>query len=183
MRHEAGPDSAYTSANEGVQSRAGWQGSVVDPAIVSETTGRVLTRFDGVEAPLLEILHAVQRELGFIPSAAQRQIAEHLNLSRAEVHGVVSFYHDFRTEPAGRHTLQLCRAEACQAMGGAALAAVVRDRLGIGFGETTPDGSLTLQAVYCLGLCACAPAAMLDGQPIGRLDVQSVDAALAEVRR
>ena len=97
-------------------------------------------------------------------------IAEALNISNAEVHGVVTFYHDYRNHPAGRHVLKLCRAEACQSMGGDAIAAKLQQLLGIGFHETTQDGSVTLEPVYCLGLCACAPAAMLDGEVIGRLD-------------
>ena len=104
-------------------------------------------------------------------------IADALNLSRAEVHGIVSFYHEFRQTPPGRHVLHLCRAEACQAMGGAALARSLLDRLGIGWGETTPDGRLTVLPVYCLGLCACGPSALLDDEPIGEL----TSATLAEI--
>jgi formate dehydrogenase subunit gamma len=118
----------------------------------------------------LPILHAVQDALGFVPRAALPQIAQALNLSRAEVHGVLSFYHDFRTHPPGRRTLRLCRAEACQSMGAERLAELVQRELGTGFGTTSADGEITLEAVYCLGNCACAPAAMLDGQVHGRLD-------------
>ena len=110
-------------------------------------------------------------------------VAEALNLTRAEMHGIVTFYHDFRREPPGRHVLKLCRAEACQSMGGDALAARTKERLGIGWGETARDGSLTLEPVYCLGLCACAPAALLDGRPVGRLDALRLDALLAGARR
>ena len=109
-------------------------------------------------------------------------IAELLNLSRAEVHGVVTFYHDYRNHPAGRHVLKLCRAEACQSMGGDAIAAKVQQLLGIGFHETTKDGAVTLEPVYCLGLCACAPSAMLDGEVIGRLDADKIEEIAAEVR-
>ena len=144
---------------------------------------RIMAAFEGMEAPLLEILHAVQRELGHVPEDAQRAIAERLNISRAEIHGVVSFYHDFRSEPAGRHTLRICRAEACQSMGGEAHATAAREGLGIEFGETTGDGAVTLEPVYCLGLCACAPAAMLDGRPVGRLDAERLAALLEEARR
>lgn len=150
---------------------------------VAARTRRILAGFQGVEAPLLEILHAVQHEFGFVPEASQRLIADGLNLSRAEVHGVVSFYHDFRTEPAGRHRLRICRAEACQAMGGEAHARRAEAALGVAFGETTADGAVTLEAVYCLGLCACAPAAMIDGRPVGCVDVPTLDALVAEARQ
>jgi formate dehydrogenase subunit gamma len=151
-------------------------------ADVQARTARILSAFSGVEAPLLEILHAVQGEFGCVPETAQRLIAETLNLSRAEVHGVTSFYHDFRSEPRGRHTLRICRAEACQSMGGEAHAHRARELLGIDFGETTADGAVTLEAVYCLGLCACAPAAMVDGKPVGRVDTERLNALVAESR-
>lgn len=134
------------------------------------------------EGPLLPILHDVQAEWGMIPAEAEPVIAAALNISRAELHGVVSFYHDFRDHPAGRHTLRLCRAEACQAMGGAALADAARKALGIDWHGTTPDGAVTLEPVYCLGLCACAPAAQLDGRLVGRLDATRLAALLSEVR-
>jgi formate dehydrogenase subunit gamma len=124
----------------------------------------------------------VQAEWGMIPAEAEPVIAAALNISRAELHGVVSFYHDFRDHPAGRHTLRLCRAEACQAMGGAALADAAREALGIDWHGTTPDGAVTLEPVYCLGLCACAPAAQLDGRLVGRLDATRLAALLSEVR-
>ncbi|EPX75615.1 formate dehydrogenase subunit gamma [Salipiger mucosus] len=132
------------------------------------------------EGPLLPILHAVQAAWGCVPDAAVPVIAEALNLSRAEVHGVVSFYHDFREAPAGRHVLRLCRAEACQAMGGKALSEAVLGKLGVSWGETTADGAVTVEPVYCLGLCACAPAAMVDGRVVGRADAARLDALLAE---
>lgn len=128
---------------------------------------------------LLPILHALQHAFGHIPEPAIPLLAQELNLSRAEVHGVVSFYHDFRRSPPGRHAVRLCRAEACQAMGGAALAAGLLERLGLDWGGTTPDGQLTIEAVYCLGLCACAPAALVDGEPVGRLDAAALDTALS----
>jgi formate dehydrogenase subunit gamma len=109
-------------------------------------------------------------------------IAHALNLSRAEVHGVISFYHDFRAAPPGRHVLRVCRAEACQAMGAERLARAVQGRLGIEWHGTTPDGSVTLEPVYCLGNCACAPAAMLDGRVHGRLTQERVAALVDEVR-
>lgn len=133
------------------------------------------------EGPLLPILHDIQAAFGHVPRAAIPLIAQALNLSRAEVYGVVTFYHDFRTEPHGRHVLRLCRAEACQSMGGEALAAQVEAALGIGFGETTADGRVTLEPVYCLGLCATAPSAMVDGRIHGRMTPEKVEALLAEV--
>jgi formate dehydrogenase subunit gamma len=128
---------------------------------------------------LLPILHAIQDELGYVPADAVAPLARALNLSRAEVHGVISFYHHFRTQPPGRHVLQLCRAEACQAMGADQIADAARTVLGIEFHETTPDGAVGLQPVFCLGNCACAPAAMFDGQVMGRLTVARVEQELA----
>lgn len=135
------------------------------------------------DGPTLIILHALQDAFGYVPEPAISMIAEALNLSRAEVHGVVTFYHDFRREPAGRHVLKLCRAEACQAAGGDALAAHAEARLGIPLGDTTPDGRVTLEPIYCLGLCATAPSAMLDGRVVGRLDADRLDALVAEAQR
>jgi formate dehydrogenase subunit gamma len=135
----------------------------------------IIATHEGLEGPMLPILHAMQEEFGCIPEDAIRLIAARLNLTRAEVHGVVSFYHDFRREPAGRHVLKLCRAEACQSMGGEANAARLLQRLGLDWGETTKDGRLTVEAVYCLGLCACAPNAMLDGELHGRLDAGALE--------
>jgi formate dehydrogenase subunit gamma len=136
-----------------------------------------------LDGPLLPILQALQEEFGYIDEAAEPLVAEALNLTRAEVHGVVTFYHDFRRAPAGRHVVKLCRAEACQAAGGDALAARAEARLGVAMGETTPDGGVTLEPVYCLGLCATAPSAMVDARVVGRLDEQRLDAVLAEARR
>jgi formate dehydrogenase subunit gamma len=130
------------------------------------------------EGAALPILHALQEEFGCIPEEAVPLVAEALNLSRAEVHGIVTFYHDFRRVPPGRHVLKLCRAEACQSMGADALAAKARERLRIEWGETTAGGHVTLEPVFCLGLCACAPAAMLDGKVVGRLDRVRLDALL-----
>ena len=132
------------------------------------------------DGPLLEILHEVQRAFGCVPAGLVPVIAEALNLSRAEVHGVVTFYHYFRDSPPGRRVLRLCRAEACQSMNGRALEEHAARRLGIRCGETTSDGRLTIEAVYCLGLCACAPAAMLDGEVHGRLTPERLDELLAQ---
>jgi len=137
----------------------------------------------GLEGPLLPILHAVQAEFGHVPAEAMPIIADRLNISKAEVHGVVSFYHDFRSEPAGRHVLKFCRAEACKAMGADALVAHAEGRLGVALHETTRNGAVTLEPVYCLGLCACGPAAMVDDRVVGRLDAGKLDALLDEVAR
>lgn len=150
---------------------------------VSQRTARILAAFADVEAPLIEILHGVQREFGCVPQAALKVVAEALNLSRAEVHGVASFYHDFREVPAGRHVLKICRAEACQSMGGEALAREAAQSLGVAFGGTDTHGTVTLEAVYCLGQCACAPAAMLDGRVVGRLDRSRLESLIAECRQ
>ena len=127
---------------------------------------------------MLPILHALQDVFGCVPEAAVPLIAEALNLTRAEVHGVITFYHDFRHNPPGRHVLKLCRAEACQSMGADALGARACARLGIGWGDTTFDGRVTLDPVYCLGLCATAPSAMIDGKPVGRLTEARLDKML-----
>lgn len=134
------------------------------------------------EGPLLPILHGMQDEFGCVPKETLSVIAEALNLSRAEVHGVMTFYHDFREEPAGRHVIKLCRAEACQSVGGDAVAARLQQLLGISFSQTTADGAVTLEPVYCLGFCACAPAALVDGEPVGRLDEDTLAELVAEVR-
>jgi formate dehydrogenase subunit gamma len=149
--------------------------------IASRTTA-VVNDLKSLEGPLLPILHGIQDEFGYVPTESLPVIADLLNLSRAEVHGVVTFYHDYRNHPAGRHVLKLCRAEACQSMGGDAMAAKMQQLLGIGFHETTADGAVTLEPVYCLGLCACAPSAMLDGEVIGRLDADKIEEIAAEVR-
>lgn len=123
---------------------------------------------------LIEILHDLQAALGFVPETTLPVIAHALNLSRAEVYGVFTFYHDFRKQPAGRHVLKLCMAEACQSMGSDKLAIGLRKALGVSVGETSKDGSVTLEAVYCLGNCALAPAAMLDGKLLGRVDERTL---------
>lgn len=142
----------------------------------------IIHRHLHLEGPTLPILHALQDAFGCVPDAAVPMIAEALNLSRAEIHGVVSFYHDFRAEPTGRHVVKICRAEACQALDSEKAATSLLERLGIGWGETTGDGTVTVEAVYCLGICACAPAALVDGDPVGRLDSARLAAAVEEVR-
>ncbi len=130
----------------------------------------------------LPILHALQERFGHVPEAAVPLVAEALNLSRAEIHGVVSFYYDFRRHPPGRHTVKLCRAEACQATGAVALAEHAKRVLGVDWHGTTPNGAVTLEPVFCLGLCACGPAALIDGEPVAFLDPEALDAALEDLR-
>jgi len=130
---------------------------------------------------LLEILHAVQAELGFVPTPVLPVIANALNLSRAEVYGVLRFYHDFREAPAGRHVVKICRAEACQAMHTEKVCRHAEERLGTRFGETSPDGEFTLEAVYCLGNCALSPAMMIDGDLFGCVDEKRFDAIVADL--
>lgn len=146
-----------------------------------DRAAEVIAQHKDGQGRLLPLLHALQEVFGCIPGPAIRPIAEALNLSRAEVHGVVSFYHDFRHSPPGRHVLKLCQAEACQSVGCRPLAGHVAERLGVGLGETTPDGRVTVEAVYCLGLCATGPSAMLDGQVVGRLTPARVDALLEKL--
>jgi formate dehydrogenase subunit gamma len=145
-------------------------------------TSEIIAAHASLDGPALPILHAIQQEFGYIPEEAVSLIASGLNISRAEVHGTITFYHDFRHEPVGTHVLKLCRAEACQSMNGPRIAQDLLTKLGIDWDETTPDGSLTVQGVYCLGLCACAPTALYDGEPIGRIDQGKLDALVREAR-
>jgi formate dehydrogenase subunit gamma len=145
--------------------------------------GEIIAEHTHLEGATLVILHALQQAFGYVPRPAIPMIAHALNLSRAEVHGVFTFYHDFRREPAGRHVLKLCRAEACQAAGGDALAARAEAKLGIAIGNTTADDRVTLEPIYCLGLCATAPSAMLDGRVVGRLNEARIDALITEAQR
>lgn len=130
---------------------------------------------------LLPLLHAVQDEIGYVDDALVPAIAAALNLSRADVHGVLTFYHDYRRQPAGRHIVKLCRAESCQARGGAAIEAAATERLGVAMGNTRRDGQVTLEPVYCLGLCAIGPNALVDGRPVARIDTAALDRIAAEV--
>jgi formate dehydrogenase subunit gamma len=150
---------------------------------IADRAGVIIDSMKSMEGPLLPILHGIQEEFGYVPQDTLPLIAKALNLSRAEVHGVMTFYHDYRDHPAGRHVLKLCRAESCQSMGGDALADRIKRLLGIDFHQTTPDGSVTLEPVYCLGLCACSPAAMLDGELHGRLDNEAAEELVMEARR
>jgi formate dehydrogenase subunit gamma len=143
-----------------------------------ERAREIIAAYAAEKGAALPILHALQEVFGCVPEAAVPIIAEALNLSRAEVHGVVTFYHDFRRQPAGRNVLKLCRAEACQSMGGDALGARACAKLGINWGETTRDGRVTLDAVFCLGLCATAPSAMINNRLVGRLTEARLDKLL-----
>lgn len=147
-----------------------------------ERTVEIVAAHQELEGPLMPILHALQHAFGHVPEEAIPVVARELNLSRAEVHGVVTFYHDFRRELPGKHVLKLCRAEACQSMGCDRLVARAEERLGVECGGTSADGRVTLEAVYCLGLCATAPSAMIDGRPVGRLDGQRLDQLLREAQ-
>lgn len=152
------------------------------PPAQRQAVQAALARLKDLPGALLPVLHAVQEALGYVPPDAVPLIAHGLNLSRAEVHGVISFYHHFRTRPVGRHVLQLCRAEACQARGAAALEAHARARLGIDFHDTTADGALTLEPAYCLGNCALSPALLLDEELHGRVDAAAFDALVDAAR-
>lgn len=143
-----------------------------------QATTRALADHGAAPGALLPVLHAIQDALGFIPDDALDSIASHLNLSRADVHGVISFYHDFKHAPPARRVLRLCRAEACQSMGGAALEAALRQRLGLKADEDTSRDGIALEAAYCFGACACAPAATVDGELHGRLNLDELLALL-----
>lgn len=151
-------------------------------APVAETAKSVAQAHGNRPDALLEILHDLQHALGFVPEEALPVLAKALNLSRAEVHGVVTFYHDFRREPAGRHVVKVCQAEACQSMGARALASAIKASLKIGFGETTADGAVTLEKVYCLGNCAFSPAIMVDDALVGRVDAAKFKSIAAELK-
>ncbi|MBV1707307.1 MAG: formate dehydrogenase subunit gamma [Hyphomicrobiales bacterium] len=146
------------------------------PAEFDETRARmVIARLAHLEGALLPILHELSHEFGYVDIRNVPLLAEALNISRADVHGTISFYHDFKTAPQGRHVLKLCRAEACQSMGCESLVAHLAATHHLAPGETTPDRALSVETVYCLGNCALSPAAMLDGELIGRLDHDQLD--------
>ncbi len=142
----------------------------------------IALRYGNRPDALLEILHDLQHQLGFIPEAALPALAKALNLSRAEVHGVVTFYHDYRREPAGRHVIKVCRAEACQSMGANELVAMIERYLKVKLGQTTADGAITVEAAYCLGNCALSPAVMVDEKLVGRVDAKKFEKIVAECR-
>lgn len=148
----------------------------------AERASEIIARYRHLEGGGLPILHALQETFGCVPEEAVPLVAEALNLSRAEIHGTVTFYHDFRKEPPGRRVLKLCRAESCQAAGGDALAARAEQKLGVSMGETTLDRRVTLEPVYCLGLCHSSPAAMLDRHVFGMLDEAKLDQLVKEAQ-
>ena len=153
------------------------------PPTENDAVRRIVADLKDRPGPLLEVLHGIQAALGYVPPAAVPLVAEGLNLSRAEVHGVVTFYHYFRRTPPGVHTVSLCRAEACQSMGADSLAEHAKQRLGVEFHETTADGRFSLEPIYCLGNCACSPAVMVDGRLYGRVTPERFDALIAEQDR
>ena len=144
-----------------------------------EIAREIVAGHAGREGALLPVLHGLQGAFGHVPDEAVALVAEALNLSRAEVHGVVSFYHDFRRRPAGRRVVKLCQAEACQARGGRAVTAAALASAGVALGQTTADGEVSVEGVYCLGLCASGPAALVDGRPVARLDEAGAAALVA----
>ena len=148
---------------------------------MDEFIGAWTARHGATRDQLLPLLHAVQEEAGHIDDALVPVIAAALNVSRADVHGVVTFYHDFRRTAAGRHVVKLCRAESCQARGGAAIERQAAQRLGVAMGETRADGQVSLEPVYCLGLCAIGPNALVDGRPVARIDAAALERIAVEV--
>lgn len=153
------------------------QASSIDVEAIKEIIDAHLS----LEGPLLPMLHALQDAFGYVPDQAHAPICDALNITKAELHGVVTFYHDFRQRPAGRHVLKICRAESCQSVGGTAMAEALLAKLGLDWHGTTSNGAVTIEPVYCLGLCASGPAAMLDSRVVGRVDAAKLDALLAEV--
>ena len=146
-----------------------------DQAFDSERVSGIIAELKTKPGALLPILHGIQEALGYVPQGSVPLIAHELNLSRAEVHGVISFYHYFRGTPPGRHTVYICRAEACQAMGSEALEAYAKSSLGVDYHENTSDGAITLEPVYCLGNCACSPSIMVDKKVHGRVSPERFD--------
>jgi len=148
---------------------------------LKEIVESAIESHQGKIGALLPVLHSIQDTLGHIPSESVPMIARAMNLSRAEISGVMSFYHDFRSEPAGEHILHLCRAEACQAMGARELENHVKQRLGIDYGETTNNGLFTLEPVYCLGNCACSPSLRVNDDLHARVTAEKFDALIAQM--
>ncbi|MGD9812643.1 MAG: formate dehydrogenase subunit gamma [Sphingobium sp.] len=148
---------------------------------VEAAVDRLMRAMAGQRGVLLPLLHALQHEFGHIPPSAVPHIAAALNLSRAEVHGVLSFYHDFRDRPSPPHVVKLCRAESCQARGGPAIEAALAERLGVAMGEERSDGNVALEPVYCLGLCAIGPNALVNDRPVARIDAAAIERIAVEV--
>lgn len=156
---------------------------MTEPSTMLSTVQEVITALKDKPGALLPILHGIQDALGYIPADSVPVIAKALNLSRAEVHGVISFYHYFRDTPPGKHTIHLCRAESCQAMGASRLEAHVKSKLGIDFHETTGDGQFSLEPVYCLGNCACSPAMQIGHDIYGRVSASAFDDIINELEK
>jgi formate dehydrogenase subunit gamma len=142
-----------------------------------------ISRLATMRGACLPMMHAIQAELGFVPHEAVQRIADALNLSRADVHGVLTYYHDFRSEAPGCHVLKVCRAESCQAMGSEKLEDHLCEKHGVAMGETCADGEVTVEPVYCLGNCALSPAVMLDGKVYGRVSAERLDALLQRAKK
>ena len=152
------------------------------PADMADAIGRILAEFEGAEGACLMVLQAVQRAFGYVPAGALEPVAKALGLSHADVYGVLTFYHDLRRAPPGRHIVRVCQGEACQAMGARGLTEQLARRLDVGLDETTTDGAVTFEAVYCLGNCALAPAVTVDGALYGRATEFLVLERLGSVR-
>ena len=150
----------------------------MDTERIEDQTAALIAPFCSASGPLLPVLHAMQDHFGYVPPESVPIIAKTLNLSRAEVHGVISFYHWFRTEPGGEKTVYICRAESCQAMGSAAIEAAAKEHLGIDYHQTTADGKFSLEPVYCLGNCACSPAIMIDERVHSRVAPENLSQIL-----
>ena len=159
---------------------------VVNNSILSPESLKIVNHciagHQSMPGALLPLLHAIQDNIGYVPESAYPLISKALSLSVAEVHGVVTFYHYFRTHQPGRHILQICRAESCQAMGSEALETHIKKRLGVEFHETTPDGAFTLEPIYCLGNCACSPSVMIDEEVYGRVDNKKIDQLISNLK-
>jgi formate dehydrogenase subunit gamma len=155
---------------------------MLDSVEITTRVEEILNNHKGMEGAMLPILHAIQAEFGYVPQDALPLIAQELALSKAEVHGVMSFYHDFREHPAGKHVVKLCRAESCKSVGADRVAAHAQKAMGIEWHETTADGRITLEPVFCLGLCACGPAAIIDGKLVGRVDEAKIDALIGGLK-
>lgn len=147
-----------------------------------QTVAEVIASLQHKPGALLPILHGIQDRLGYIPNDAIPMIAAALNQSRAEIHGVISFYHQFRTTAPGKHTVEICRAEACQAMGSRQLEAHAKAALGVDYHQTTDDRSISLEAVYCLGNCACAPSVRVNDDIVGRVDADKFDQLVEKLK-
>ncbi len=144
--------------------------------------GALIIEHQHMPGALMPLLHAIQDDIGYVPESSYSQIGRALNLSVAEVHGVVTFYHHFRTHKPGRHVMQICRAESCQSMGSEALEAHAKKCLNVDYHQTTSDDAITLEAVYCLGNCALSPAVMMDEELYGRVSAEDLDALIAEAK-